>query len=388
MRTMCSTDCFAQDLRGRVSRTILAPRAREERANTNDETEDGYSTCVASKAASSRYGVAKSANFVAVKIRFATRDVGAALDLIRQDIVNKGLQKKAVITLSWGHFNRRGGTIPDYYDTFADSAEEIIRDLDVPLVLSAGNHAREQNRANIDQYPQVFSNDGSRPFINVGSVRPNGVRSGFSQAGDKLTVSAVGDRVTCSTGTGTGSQSQRGTSFGESRPRMVVWLMYWTNIIYTAAPQVAGLLAYFLGLETVPFDTTTGSLVKKAREFLKGPASWSRAEGGPRVAYNLIDSQQNPPSASAKSKTKLSKLDKRAVVVAESYLIYGWGGGERCEIGLLRADAQGLRRTRCSSILYTVVSLKIPQSTVSLRRWSTLRYQLNRKYAYLRFCRV
>jgi len=70
-----------------------------------------------------------------------------------------------------------------------------------------------------------------------------------------------------------------------------------TDSICTAAPQVVGLLAYFLSQATVPFDTTTGSLAKNAKAFMKDTASWSRRANGDKVAWNLITKAQNPPSS-------------------------------------------------------------------------------------------
>ena len=65
----------------------------------------------------------------------------------------------------------------------------------------------------------------------------------------------------------------------------------------SAAPQVGGLLAYFLGLDTVPFDTSDGKLALAALNYLKNDASWVRssAADAPKVAWNLIDDTQNPP---------------------------------------------------------------------------------------------
>jgi len=64
-----------------------------------------------------------------------------------------------------------------------------------------------------------------------------------------------------------------------------------------AAPQVSGLLAYFLSLETVPFDTSDGALTLNALNFLKDTASWVRTPGGPKVAWNLVTEDENPPSS-------------------------------------------------------------------------------------------
>ena len=57
------------------------------------------------------------------------------------------------------------------------------------------------------------------------------------------------------------------------------------------------MLAYFLSFDTVPFDTTTGSLAKNARDFMINTASWRRENDPdlPNVAWNLVTEAQNPP---------------------------------------------------------------------------------------------
>lgn len=174
-----------------------------------------------------------------------------------------------------------------------------MNDLDVPIVYLSGNKAGISGRRDIDQYPARLANDEDFPYINVGSVNFVGTRSYFSQGGDLLTVSAVGQDVTCASVQGTGSRRGSGTSYG-------MWLFFFfrlvmpskTDRVIPAAPQVAGLLAYFMSQETVPFDTTTGSLVKNAKAFLKDTASWSRpGNNKPKVAWNLINSADNPPSS-------------------------------------------------------------------------------------------
>ncbi|KAK4996875.1 Suppressor of the cold-sensitive snRNP biogenesis mutant brr1-1 [Elasticomyces elasticus] len=265
------------DLQGRVVATMHAPQAKKDNPGDGDESENGHATCSASKAVGLRYGVAKGAKVIAVKTKFSTADTAVVFDMVREDIQARGLQKKAVVNMSWGALPSANGNIPDNYQKLAVSQQHIMNDLDVPIVAAAGNLA-ESGRQNIEKLPARWAKD-DYPIISVGSTTMTGVASAFSQGGPALAVSAVGEGLTCAAGSGTGNRVARGTSY--------------------AAPQVAGLLAYFLGQETVPFDTTTGSLANNARNFLKNTASWSRSGDGnmPKVAWNLITKAQNPPSS-------------------------------------------------------------------------------------------
>jgi len=149
-------------------------------------------------------------------MRFNTADSASVFDLVRQDIIDNRRQKRAIINVSWGTTAPADGVIPRGITTMIDSQRQIMNDLDVPMVFSAGNHAATAGRSDIDLYPQRFATDDDLPFINVGSVRTNGRRSTFSQGGAKLTVSAVGSEITCSQQTGTGSRVTQGTSFGKA----------------------------------------------------------------------------------------------------------------------------------------------------------------------------
>lgn len=54
--------------------------------------------------------------------------------------------------------------------------------------------------------------------------------------------------------------------------------------------QVAGLLAYFLGLDPPPFVVGGGNTAKNAKKFLQTRGSWQRDPGGPKnVVWNLED---------------------------------------------------------------------------------------------------
>jgi hypothetical protein len=65
---------------------------------------DGHGSCVASKVAGPRFGVAKNANVVMVMLPGDMRsgDILTALFQIRVDVISRGLQGKAVVNMSFG----------------------------------------------------------------------------------------------------------------------------------------------------------------------------------------------------------------------------------------------------------------------------------------------
>ena len=213
-----------------------------------------------------------------------TSDGEAVFDIIHEDIISRGLEKKAVVSVAWGEDPDPAGVVPRRVLDSIDAQRRIMLDLDVPIVYAAGNNAHISGRTDIDTYPQRFANDADLPLINVGNVDTSGSFSPTSQRGPALTVSAVGMGITCADSTGTGSHLASGTSFCEWLVPSVIQKMSRLIKMLVAAPQVAGLLAYFLSLNTVPFDTGTGSLAQNVKNFLRNTASRSRVQGGPNVA--------------------------------------------------------------------------------------------------------
>lgn len=90
--------------------TIYSPRAPP--GPQDDSFEFGHSTCNADKAAGTTYGIAKAANIIMAKKTSFISDTGVIFDMVRQDIVNRGLQGKAVVTFSYGSLPSPNGVIP------------------------------------------------------------------------------------------------------------------------------------------------------------------------------------------------------------------------------------------------------------------------------------
>lgn len=84
----------------------------------------------------------------------------------------------------------------------------------VPVVLAAGNEATAGDNQ-VSQAPQIFANGNAFPIINVGSANADGVISDFSRRGDKVSIFADGEEVTCK---GYYPDKESGTSFGNMHP--------------------------------------------------------------------------------------------------------------------------------------------------------------------------
>lgn len=89
---------------------LMAPKALP---GPQDDSNNGHSTCAADKAAGLDRGVAKASTIVPAKKSKYIRDSVIIFDLVRQDIVDRGLQKKAVVSFSFG--NVPAGTIPQHW---------------------------------------------------------------------------------------------------------------------------------------------------------------------------------------------------------------------------------------------------------------------------------
>ncbi|KAI9756789.1 MAG: hypothetical protein M4579_003706 [Chaenotheca gracillima] len=188
----------------------------------------GHGSCVLSKAAGGKWGVAKRADVVIV--RFPQHRNGrtplhisnllSALNLILDDVI-KTKRKKNVVVISWRVDNAMA--MEDYL-TFRRIFTELTR-LGVIVSVAAGNSA--DITPDIDHFPATLASDF--PFLIVGAVDSSGKTADFSQGGSLLTVAAPGQFVLCAARTGQGSRIASGTSY--------------------AAPLAGGLAAYFLSLQ-------------------------------------------------------------------------------------------------------------------------------------------
>ncbi|KFZ17178.1 hypothetical protein V501_01875 [Pseudogymnoascus sp. VKM F-4519 (FW-2642)] len=181
-----------------------------------DTDEDGHGTHVAGIAAGASFGVASKAKIIAVRVLDANgdgkgSDVLAGMQWAAEDAGKKNQTAKAVINMSLG---------ADYSEAFNKATEAIIAK-GIVVVAAAGNE--DANASGVSPASTVDA-------ITVGATYRNDTRAKFSNWGVALDVFAPGvDILSAWIGGKDANKTISGTSM--------------------ACPHVAGLAAYFIGLE-------------------------------------------------------------------------------------------------------------------------------------------
>ncbi|KAB5531313.1 hypothetical protein GE09DRAFT_1251915 [Coniochaeta sp. 2T2.1] len=250
-----------------------------------------HTTCTADKALGQEYGVAKGATLVVVQIsRDAVTEVLDGLRLIVRDLMeHPERQKHSVVTASIAFLSKNTDLKMRVKNTM-----ELIMNMDVPVVVSAGNAGNKPGRHFVDEIPAVLATPDF-PLVVVGSVNQKGELSKWSQDGPKITTRAVGEAITCYYGL-TVTHSQQGTSY--------------------SAPQVAGQIAVWLSYDTVPqgIDTSSGKLARSMRDYLAtNPAAGWEREIGVRVLWNGV-TESDVPFTSATLKKECFDIASRKYV--------------------------------------------------------------------------
>ncbi|KAL0944991.1 alkaline serine protease [Colletotrichum truncatum] len=258
--------------------------------NEEDVADPDHGTCAASKAVGKTTGTAKRSNLVAVRIDEDGWGVIAGLQAAANDIYQKKLQGKAVVSIS----------------VTAEADEKIIVDyvrevvgvlvgMDVPVICPAGNNGTPEKPVEVNTLPGTLAKEF--PVIVVGSASRRLEKSWFSQQGDLLTTWAVGENIRCANfNNPSGLKFDTGTSF--------------------AGPQVAGIAAYFLSHP----DFNTGLRQKKVAADMRdliGATSFPRITepGYPPIAWNLWGSQQacSANTAATRRMSRRSAAERRAL---------------------------------------------------------------------------
>lgn len=225
---------------------------------------EGHGTCIASKVAGIKYGVAKKASLTMVKISKVCHSMLEALvrilnDLRRRRKAGENIAGYNVITIQ--HRTEVGRKVPKLTTALMKYLiSAIMKKYAVVIVSAAGNDARE-----VDSLPSSFS--PMLPLIVVGGVDPDtGDRTMYSNFGPAVTVSAPSEVVCASPLHGSGWAKQ-GTSF--------------------AAPAVAGLVAYFLSSPDVGpmLRRTPGSIVQTVKQYIMDSA-YIRPHGIDKAIWN------------------------------------------------------------------------------------------------------
>lgn len=159
---------------------------------------------MASLAIGAQDGVSKKSKLTVVKTSrepHMGHDVSAerGIDALAQvyDSVSDGNQQgKAVVSMAWG-FNPPANKDYDsaLRDTYTFLLNKLIKDLDVPGLVSAGDNAFSQSEPNA--IPALLGKDNVPDLIVVGGVDSDGNHLDYLQRADWMKVSAPGEAVEC-----------------------------------------------------------------------------------------------------------------------------------------------------------------------------------------------
>ena len=290
---------------------------------STETDEQNHGSCVVSKVAGKTYGVAKKVNVVIAKVGVRQTDTSLAgwyiylLQKVREDILKEKLKGKAVVNLSGG----LPLTDTSVIAAMRIAVESLLKD-DVVVVTTSGNDKvrcfplsdcklyegatatiesetegkaplirMQLNNPSVSKYPALFA-ETLTDLIVVGAVYTDGTATEFSQGGPLVTVCApaavkAGTRIigiSCADSIGTGRDFKVGTSF--------------------AAPQVAGIAAYFMS--TVPSLLVPGQVAQNVKNYIVSKA-YSRNRG-PLAIFNDFDFRTGTTCAVAARKRRIRRV--------------------------------------------------------------------------------
>ncbi|CAI7650120.1 unnamed protein product [Penicillium viridicatum] len=206
--------------------------------DTDNTDGNGHGTHTASTMVGSKFGVAKKATIVAVKVLGGdgggtNSGVIAGMEWAVKDAKSRGVTGKSVMNMSLG-----GG----FSRAMNDAAANVVKS-GVFLSVAAGNDGQDASNSSPASAPDVCtvaastSSDGSASFTNFGSV---------------VDVYAPGESITAAY-PGGGSKTLSGTSM--------------------AAPHVAGAAAYLMALEGVTSGKACARIAELAISSISGAPS-------------------------------------------------------------------------------------------------------------------
>ncbi|KAK1585485.1 serine proteinase 2 [Colletotrichum navitas] len=228
-----------------------------------------HGTCVVSKAVGNTVGVARRANLVTVRIDVTPGKFHfiKAWQLVREDIMRKGLRGKAVVSSSVAFPMVKDKEVRRRTLYELQKVLQSLFEMDVPVICAAGNSADKPNGSmEPNSLPAVLA--VRLPLIVVGSAAVDGSMSKFSQRGPLLTTWAVGEQVQCARrNTKEGLMTAEGTS--------------------VAAPQIAGLAAYFMSHPRFRLRLRAGTVAKDMQSLIRSYSHLrARSIRYPPIAWN------------------------------------------------------------------------------------------------------
>ncbi|KXN86834.1 Subtilisin-like serine protease pepC [Leucoagaricus sp. SymC.cos] len=214
----------------------LSSSTRLSNQNTNDADGNGHGTHCSGTAAGSQFGVAKSANLIAVKVLSdagsgAVSDIVSGLSFVQSSARSSG--RPSVASMSLG-----GGA-----STALDSAVASLTGSGVHLSVAAGNDGADAGNTSPARAPSANT---------VGATTIADARASFSNFGSVVDVFAPGQNVISAwIGSTTATNNISGTSM--------------------ATPHVAGLIAYLISVRGNMSPASMSTLLKSLS--LKGVIS-------------------------------------------------------------------------------------------------------------------
>ncbi|KAM0329292.1 hypothetical protein ACHAQA_004597 [Verticillium albo-atrum] len=216
-----------------------------------DEDQNGHGSHVAGTIGGQTFGVAKSANIVAVKVLDGTgagsnAGVLDGMQFIINDVQQKNLRGKAVMNMSLG----------GPQSAAVNRAVQALFDAGVVPVVAAGNENQDAANTSPASAPQA---------ITVGAIdASNDQKASFSNFGADVDIFAPGvDILSVGTASNTATDTLSGTSM--------------------ASPHVAGLAAYMMALENI---NTPDAVAARLTEL--ATASGAQVQGNTPGTTNLI----------------------------------------------------------------------------------------------------
>ena len=207
---------------------------RVSRTRTDRKEFPGHGGCAASKVAGARFGVAKRAHLVIVKVNAIKSSLINGFqkivnDLARRKRLGQMIAGYTVVTCQMGW--KKDSNLESEQE-LADVIRQLLTDYQIVVIVAAGNVENgEVPFSEINVMPALLASQFPS-LITVGAVSPvDGSTLPFSMGGPSLRVSAPGIVECANSAPGAVSGFRQGTSF--------------------AAPMVAGLAAYFLSLDVV-----------------------------------------------------------------------------------------------------------------------------------------
>lgn len=177
--------------------------------------------CTASKAAGIKYGAARLAKLVVVKMPDYSEDsLSEVISTITDHIKDNHRENQGVVSISWSS-NKPLHRSQASYSTVWQVMREDMKELTgvAAVFCAAGNHAMKIDpvsggqRTKVDTAPAILGYS-----MHVGNCDNDGARMPSSQDSPMLFIYGPGDNVQCTESTKAGFRLSSGTSFCKCHP--------------------------------------------------------------------------------------------------------------------------------------------------------------------------